>query len=555
MKPMKMGSESEYAISCRSGAAPVAAEEVVPHLVQEVARNFPAFGDVSERISYFLGNGSRVYGEIGGKIEHATPECASPEEVARYDKAGERILSQARSRLAARHRGWRIAIFKNNVGAVAPDETTWGNHESYTCWAPIEHAVSPLLGHLVSRSLFAGAGLLAYRDGGIGFELSQRARHLVQVTGAETTSSRPLFGTRVRKPSDVSPAGWSRAHLVCKDSQRSPFGIYVTHGTTALLFHLLNTGRGVGHDLAPKDPIGAVRAISQDPWLNSPIALEDGRKLTALEIQREYLRGCERIAPRGHLPDWAPELIRHWRETLDAWTRDPFSLADRLDTACKLKIFDHELRRAAIEWNDLNDGLKLLGELRRLCSANVVRAVLAGDPQPLGAEESARFSEAKAMVRAQGRDRIELLRFAARLQAVDLSYHELGGLYDTLEAAGQVRGVITDRADTDRAVAEPPPGGRAAYRGAFIREHQNEGWACDWMHLINRGTGQVIRLADPFAGGPTSQNPISPPTSPRPADPESSDGDDDCLDFSTVTPGAVDRNTLAEMLRRALGRR
>jgi proteasome accessory factor A len=550
-----MGSESEYAISCRAGATIVAAEEVVPHFVPEVARHFPALADASERMSYFLANGSRIYGEVGGKIEHATPECVSPVEVARYDKAGERILARARSYLLARRHDWKITIFKNNVGAVAPDETTWGNHESYTCWIPIERAVSPLLGHLVSRAFYAGAGILAYRDGGIGFELSQRARHLIHVTGSETTSSRPLFGTRVRKPSDVSPAGWVRAHLICKDSQRSPFGIYLTYGTTALLFHLLNTGRGVGYNLAPVDPMGAVRAVSQDPWLKSTIALEDGRELTALEIQREYLQGCERIARRGDLPEWASALLRHWRETLDAWTSDPFSLADRLDTACKLKIINHELERSGIGWTDLNEGLKILGGLRKNCSARLVKAVLADEPRSLSPEESAKFSEARAMVRTQRQDCLDLLRFAARLQAVDLSYHELGGLYDTLEAAGKVSGVVIDRADIDRAVAEPPPGARAAYRGNFIREHQKEGWLCDWLHLINRGTGQIIRMADPFTEGPTSLGQSrSPRAGPRPV--ELSDDVEDCVDISsTSAPGLADRQTLAELLRRAMGRR
>ena len=193
-----------------------------------------------------------MYREIGGKVEHATPECSSPEEVACYDKAGERILSRARFDLAGDHPRCQVAIFKNNAGAIAPDDTTWGSHESYTCWVPIERAVKPLLGHLVSRLFYAGAGFLAYHSGGLGFELSQRARHLVQVTGNETTTSRPLFCTRVRKPSDASHAGWVRAHLICKDSQRCPFGIYLTFGTTGLLFHLLSTGRAVGEDLAPE---------------------------------------------------------------------------------------------------------------------------------------------------------------------------------------------------------------------------------------------------------------------------------------------------------------
>jgi hypothetical protein len=301
--------------------------------------------------------------------------------------------------------------------------------------------------------------------------------------------------------------------------------------------------------------MGAVRAVSQDPWLKSRIALEDGRELTALEIQREYLQGCERIARRGDLPEWAAALLRHWRETLDAWTSGPFSLADRLDTACKLKIIDHELQRSGIGWSDLNEGMKILRGLRKNCSARVVKAVLADEARSLSPEESAKFTEARAMIRTQRHDCLDMLRFAARLQAVDLSYHELGGLYDTLEAAGKVSGVVIDRAEIDRAVADPPPGARAAYRGNFIREHQKEGWLCDWLHLINRGTGQIIRMADPFTEGPTS---LSQSKSPRsgPRAVELSDDVEDTVDLTSAsTPGLTDRQTLGERLRRAMGRR
>jgi proteasome accessory factor A len=549
-----MGSETEYAIACRAGSGSAAPEDVVPHLVHEVARSFPALPDVSENVSCYLGNGGRVYREIGGKMEYATPECSSPEEVARYDKAGEQILARARSSLLERRPEWQISIFKNNVGAVAPEDTTWGNHESYTCWIALERALKPLLGHLVSRLFYAGAGILAFRAGGIGFELSQRARHLVQITGPETTGARPLFGTRLRKASDFSPQGWVRAHLICKDSQRSPFGIYLTFGTTGLLFHLLSTGRGVGHHLAPADPIAAVQAVSQDPWLKMPVALENGRKLTALEIQWEYLEACERAVRGGDAPDWAGRLLRHWRETLDAWARDPLSLAGRLDTACKLKVIDRVLRRADIEWNDLNDALKALGGLRQSLPPGVVRAVLAGDPDGLPAQERAKFSRVR-METTKGRAvHLDRLRLAARLQALDLSYHELGGLYDTLEAGGEVTGVVIDRADVDRAVSEPPPAGRAAFRGNFIRQHQNEGWACNWMGLVHRASGQVIHLADPFADQPSATTQGRPqPTVPSPDEMESAV--EEAIRHLELGRAPTEREWLASFLPRVLRRR
>src|SRR5205823_14208764 len=157
--------------------------------------------------------------------------------------------------------------------------------------------------------------------------------------------------------------------------------------------------------------------------------------------------------------------LRHWRATLDAWTKDPFTLADRLDTACKMKIIDHELRRAGIGWNDLNDGLKVLGGLRQRYPARLMRAVLTDDSNRLSAEESSQFAAARATVRTHHRDRSELLRFVARLQALDLNYHELGGLHDTLETAGRVRGVVVDPADIDRRSEERRVGRGGRWQG------------------------------------------------------------------------------------------
>ena len=74
-------------------------------------------------------------------------------------------------------------------------------------------------------------------------------RHLVHDIGPETTHSRSIFCTRVRKTTDSSSSGWTRCHLIAKDSQRAPLGIYLTFGTTGLLFWILNHGGKVGRGL------------------------------------------------------------------------------------------------------------------------------------------------------------------------------------------------------------------------------------------------------------------------------------------------------------------
>jgi hypothetical protein len=438
--------------------------------------------------------------DSGGHPEHATPECATPTEVALYDKAGERLFELARQRVARNHLGTTVTVAKNNVGPIQADETTWGCHESYTSWERADKAAEQLVPHVVSRLIYAGAGCLSGRDGAVGLELSQRARHLRQVIGSDTTSNRPIFCTRLRKASDHGPGNWTRAHLIAKDSQRAPFGIYLTFGTTGLLFLMMNDGWKVGQGLALADPVKAAQTISCDPWLRARVPLADGRKLTALEIQETYLEQCERAVQSGGFPAWAPELLRHWSATLAALRAEPLQLADRLDPYCKLLVFGHELQRVGYSWADLHGALATLAQLRRRYTADVMRALLSETPWSLPKEAREQHAAAAVEARANQPGVLDRLRFAIRLQALELNYHELGGLYDRLADAGQVRPVVLTADDVERATHEAPTGGRAAVRGDYVKTCSGDGWLCDWRYVYHTPTRLFVDMRNPFVG-------------------------------------------------------
>jgi proteasome accessory factor A len=360
MKPFLMGTETEYAVSGRTPRGVLPPEEVYTLLNTALRKERLWLPDVNGGQAIYLQNGGRFYMDSGGHPEYATPEAATPAQVACYDKAGERLLAVARARVRAEQPTTEITLAKNNVGAVFADRIVWGCHESHTCWVHTDRVGPQLMRHLVSRMVYAGAGCLSARPAGMGFELSQRARHLLVATGSETTSNRAIFCTRTRKAADYAKEGWTRVHLICKDSQRAGLGIYLTFGTTGLLFLLMNAGHVVGRGLQLADPVQAVQTVSLDPWLRARVPLADGRKLTALEIQECYLGECERAVRGGDFPDWVPPVLRHWRTTLEALAGDPLRLADRLDSYCKLLIFDHEVRRAGYTWADLHAALRTL---------------------------------------------------------------------------------------------------------------------------------------------------------------------------------------------------
>ncbi len=453
--------------------------------------------DIRNPSGIYIDNGSRYYLDSGNHNEFCTPELSTPRQIAVYDRAAERILLRAKAALRAKTDGIDICITKNNLNFSMPDQASWGQHEAYTCWLPLEAAALQLIPHLVSRIPYAGAGCLSAHAAGMGFELSQRARHMTRPDGVETTRDRAIFCTRAWKSSDVSAAGWTRTNLISKDSQRCSFGMYLTYGVTGLLFMIMNEGHKIGGDVQLKDPVAAMRAFSLDPWLRTEVALANGKRATAIDIQRAYLREAQPRVESGAYPAWAFEVLGHWAATLDQLESDPLQLADRLDTYIKLRIFDHQLTRASLTWSTLHEALKILGKIRRSAPESVVSAVLNEDASDLDGEQAAlyrRLGKSRELKRV-GLDR---LRFAVRLQAVELNYHELGGLFDQLDAAGQVDPVVVAPEEVEYAIHHPPSGGRAEARSKSIAEFHGQPWACDWEYVVNQTDEKWVDLRDPF---------------------------------------------------------
>lgn len=498
MRPCVMGLETEYSVSGRRGHQPLGPGDVFRLLSGVIRARLPCLPD-SCACGMYTAQGSRFYLDHGGHPEWASPELFTPAEVAAYDKASERLLRSARDQVQHEHPTVRISIFKSNLCPVAPDSITFGCHDAYTCWRPVDQldqVAAQLIPHITTRTIYAGAGCLSTHPEGTGFELSQRARHIIHATGTETTHQRAIFSSRL-KTTDVSSEGWMRIHLISKDSQRAPLGTYLTCGATALLMLMINARQNVGQRLQLANPVQSLHALARDPSLQVRLRLADGRQLTALEIQECYLAECERGLQGGGFPDWTSELVRAWRETLAQLAADPLKLAGRLDAYTKLLIFQHALDREGITWRALRDAAMLLARLRSAFPPTVVQAVLSDNPASLAADAAALFGTARHLVR--GERRLNQLRFVVRLQALDFSYHELGGMYDQLVQAGQIREDLILGSGVERAMSEPPAVGRAAARGRLIADHHGDnGWYCNWRHLLDSTAPAVFDLGNPF---------------------------------------------------------
>lgn len=497
MKPFLMGSEVEGSLSVSPLERRTCRSILHQWILDEIRREHRWLNDCQSSAGIYLDNGSRYYLDSGEHNEFSSPEVFNPRQIATYDRASERILFRAKSAVASR-RGIDVCITKNNVNFHMPDQAAWGQHEAYTCWIPLATAAAQLIPHLVSRVPYAGAGCLSSHAKGIGFELSQRARHMTRLTGAETTRDRAIFCTRAWKPSDSSADGWTRTNLISKDSQRCSYGLYLSFGVTGVLFMIMNEGHKIGRRVKLQKPVEAMRAFSLDPWLKTKVPLTNGKQATAVDIQRAYAHEAKPHVESGDYPEWTVEVFNHWMATLDQLEDDPLSLAHRLDPYLKLTLFDRQLMREGMSWVTLRQSLATLDQLRSLAPESVVQAVLEEDSSALDGEYRTYYDELSRCpdLRHGGRDR---LRFAVRMQAFELNYHELGGWFDQIAADGHVDSVVVSGQDVEHAVHNPPAGGRAEARSKTISEFHGRPWSCDWQHVISHEEKKWVDLRDPFS--------------------------------------------------------
>ena len=299
------------------------------------------------------------------------------------------------------------------------------------------------LAFLVSRAVLSGAGTLTPPATWALSEKASAMRRLMR-WGPSNHDRGLLEIGHLMKP--LAALGWGnirgvldlmrprqRFQLGLSDANRCDVAEYLKVGTTALVLRMVE--HGWLHD-APQfaDPVGVARTLSDHPSLEVTVMDRDGRRWSALQLQRWYVEQAQ--AWLDEVVDLeTAQLVKLWRETLDALETDPEQLVGRLDWITKRALVRH--------------------------------TVLDDDP------------------------------WAAK--KVDVRYHELGaqGYHRWLEEAGlHVR--LVDPDDVDRAMREPPASTPARQRGALVRAlaragtHARVGWD---RVVLERG--RVIPLRPP----------------------------------------------------------
>lgn len=405
-------------------------------------------------VNAVLTNGARYY------VDHAHPELSNPEVVTaydavRYDRAAEEIvvasMAAANRQLATGGsklgRGAEVVIYKDNSDGKG---NTYGCHENYLLAraTPFGRLAAQVTPHLVTRQVFSGAGKIGCELPGVDpasvpYQLSQRADFFEEEIGLETTLKRPIVNTRDEPHADSQK--YRRLHVIIGDANLSEVATFLKLGTTQLVLAMIEDDV-LGDDWLLAHPVPAVRQVSHDPTLRATIALADGRRATALEVQWGLYELAVKYRDNNGLDAVGGEtvggdILRRWEQTLAALEAAPESLAGTVDWIAKRRLLDAYAGRHGLAVGD------------------------------------------------------------ARLRALALQYHDLRPSHSLARRAGLER-LIDDDAVT-AATTEPPTSTRAYFRGRCLAKYPDAVVAANWDSMVfDTGSEPLSRvpMLEPLRG-------------------------------------------------------
>jgi Pup amidohydrolase len=403
----------------------------------EIDKNRPlSFEEIKSDL--VLSNGARFYNDHAHP-EYSTPECTTLRQLVAHEKAGERILAEcARRRNLKLPADQEVRLYKNNTDFIGH---SYGCHDNYLMRreVPWDRIVTGVLPFLITRQIFAGAGKMGIEaESAAGqpgmFQISQRADFFSVLVSIDTMNKRPLVNTRDEPHADA--ARYRRLHVIIGDSNMSEWATALKAGTTALVLDLIECGKAPKIEIA--QPIGAIRSISRDQSYDWIIELSDGRKISAIDLQRLYLKAAQKIVTDDAEATW---LLREWEMVLDDLERDVSLARDRVDWVAKKFLLSAFREEEKLAWTD------------------------------------------------------------PWLQAIDLEYHNIlpdQGLFYELPRQGSMRSIVSEDEIKD-AIFSPPETTRAYFRGRSVARFNDAITSIQWDEIAfaNGARSHLVRLPEP----------------------------------------------------------
>jgi proteasome accessory factor A len=403
-----------------------------------VAQEFIEAEEDAGMANVILPNGARLY------VDHAHPEYSSPEvtnplDAVRWDKAGELVMLEAARRVVSMPGvSAPINLYKNNTDNKG---ASYGAHENYLCArsTPFTSLVRHLVPFFVTRQIVCGAGRVGLGQDGRtpGFQISQRADFFEVEVGLETTLKRPIVNTRDEPHADADR--YRRLHVIIGDANLSEIATYLKVGTTALVLAMIEENF-LADDLAISQPVRELHEVSHDATLTHRIQLADGRTITALDLQGEYLDRARKFVDDRYgedVDDQTADVLTRWESVLHRLSADPMQLATELDWVAKLRLLEGYRERDDLEWD------------------------------------------------------------SPRLQLIDLQYSDVRpekGLYHRLVSRGAMQTLLAPNAAHD-AMDAAPEDTRAYFRGECLRRYGASVAAASWDSVIfDVGRESLVRV-------------------------------------------------------------
>ena len=328
-----------------------------------------------------------------------------------------------------------MKLYKNNTDFVGH---SYGCHDNFLMsrHVPWDRVVSDILPFLITRQIFAGAGKMGVEAESVAsqagiYQISQRSDFFSVIVSIDTMNRRPLVNTRDEPHADSSK--YRRFHVIIGDANMSEVATALKMGTTSLVLELIELGKAPQLEFA--QPIETTKSISRDQTYTWIIELKDGRKISAIDVQRLYLAAamshCDRSDPETQ---W---LLTEWESVLNDLETDVMLTRDRVDWTAKKFLLETMRESEDLAWND------------------------------------------------------------PWLQSIDLEYHNVNpdqSLHYALMREGQMRRYVRED-DIRDALFNPPDTTRAYFRGRSVAKFNNEISSIHWDEVVFNHVGGSRRVS------------------------------------------------------------
>jgi proteasome accessory factor A len=298
---------------------------------------------------------------------------------------------------------------------------------------PWDDVVTGLLPFLVTRQLYAGAGKVGIEDEnhelrGAIYQLAQRSDFFSVLTSIDTMNRRPIVNTRDEPHADERL--YRRLHIITGDANMSEWATAMKIGTTTLIIDLIE--RRAIPSIALDDPILAIRNISRDMSRRWLVTLENGRSISALDLQWIYLSAAKTFFESGsHSGNDEPDsdtiwVLAEWERVLNDLARDPALCGDRCDWVAKYQLLNAFREAESLSWD------------------------------------------------------------APWLQSLDLEYHNIcrdEGLFYELHRENRFQRIVEER-DVREAIFHPPSQTRAFARGRIVAKFDTAIRSISWNEIV-----------------------------------------------------------------------